>query len=418
MTESKLRFWEIALLFALAAALMWGSWSLQQQDRLERKMIRLHVIANSDSEADQALKLQVRDRVLTLATDILRRADSREQAERDIEAALPDLQAAAADEIAAQGYSCGVTARLERAEFPEKDYDGFSLPAGEYLALRVVIGEGQGRNWWCVVFPPLCTAAASDWEETAIACGIVGTYIVARRLVFISGGITHASFGGLGLGFYLGVNPIWMALAFAILSAFGVEWVSKSQDVREDSAIAGVWSLGMALGVIFIFLTPGYAPNLSAYLFGNILTITTADLWAMLALVVGLSALFLLFLREIVYVAFDRDFAQTQGLPVKFIEYALMCCVATTIVLSIRMVGIMLLMSLLTLPQITMNLFTSDFKKILWGSILIGFTGCISGLLLSYYLNVPSGAFIILFLVVVFLALKAIKAFIVPLKKE
>ena len=138
----------------------------------------------------------------------------------------------------------------------------------------------------------------------------------------------------------------------------------------------------------------------------------------MLALVVGLSALFLLFLREIVYVAFDRDFAQTQGLPVKFIEYAMMCCVATTIVLSIRMVGIMLLMSLLTLPQITMNLFTSDFKKILLGSILIGFTGCISGLLLSYYLNVPSGAFIILFLVVVFLALKAIKAFIVPLKKE
>ena len=162
MTESKLRFWEIALLFALAAALMWGSWSLQQQDRLERKMIRLHVIANSDSEADQALKLQVRDRVLTLATDILRRADSREQAERDIEAALPDLQAAAADEIAAQGYSCGVTARLERAEFPEKDYDGFSLPAGEYLELRVVIGEGQGRNWWCVVFPPLCMVDAAD----------------------------------------------------------------------------------------------------------------------------------------------------------------------------------------------------------------------------------------------------------------
>lgn len=172
MSESKLRFWEIALLFALAAALMWGSWSLQQQDRLERKMIRLHVIANSDSESDQALKLQVRDRVLTLATDILRQADSREQAECDIEAALPDLQAAAADEIAAQGYSCGVTAQLERAEFPEKAYDGFSLPAGEYLALRVVIGEGHGRNWWCVVFPPLCTTAASDWEETAIACGM------------------------------------------------------------------------------------------------------------------------------------------------------------------------------------------------------------------------------------------------------
>ena len=98
---------------------------------------------------------------------------------------------------------------------------------------------------------------------TAIACGIVGTYIVSRRLVFISGGITHASFGGLGLGFYLGMNPILMAMLFSVLSAFGVEWASKTQNVREDSAIAGIWSLGMALGVIFIFLTPGYAPNLS-----------------------------------------------------------------------------------------------------------------------------------------------------------
>jgi len=141
---------------------------------------------------------------------------------------------------------------------------------------------------------------------TAIACGIVGTYIVSRRLVFISGGITHASFGGLGLGFYLRTNPILMAMLFSILSAFGVEWASKTQNVREDSAIAGVWSLGMALGVIFIFLTPGYAPNLSAYLFGNILTISTADILWILGLVVLLILIFSLFLREIVYVAFDR----------------------------------------------------------------------------------------------------------------
>ena len=235
---------------------------------------------------------------------------------------------------------------------------------------------------------------------TAIACGIVGTYIVSRRLVFISGGITHASFGGLGLGFYLGTNPILMAMLFSILSAFGVEWASKTQNVREDSAIAGVWSLGMALGVIFIFLTPGYAPNLSAYLFGNILTISTADILWILGLVVLLILIFSLFLREIVV---------TQGLPVKWIEYTMMCFIAMTIVLSIRLVGIMLLMSLLTLPQITVNLFTSDFKKIIWGSIAIGFLGCVSGLVLSYFLNVPSGAFIILFLVVLFLALKAIK---------
>lgn len=244
---------------------------------------------------------------------------------------------------------------------------------------------------------------------TAIACGIVGTYIVSRRLVFISGGITHASFGGLGLGFYLGTNPILMAMIFSILSAFGVEWVSKTQSVREDSAIAGVWSLGMALGVIFIFLTPGYSPNLSAYLFGNILTISTTDLLWIGGLVVILGIVFTLFLREIVYVAFDRDFAVTQHLPVKWIEYAMMCFIAMTIVLSIRLVGIMLLMSLLTLPQITVNLFTSDFKKIIWGSIAIGFLGCVSGLVLSYFLNVPSGAFIILVLVVLFLVVKTIK---------
>jgi len=243
---------------------------------------------------------------------------------------------------------------------------------------------------------------------TAIACGMVGTYIVSRRLVFISGGITHASFGGLGLGFYLGTNPILTAMVFSILSAFGVEWVSKSQDVREDSAIAGVWSLGMALGVICIFLTPGYAPNLSAYLFGNILTISYTDLYWITGLVIILSLVFTLYIREIIYVAFDHDFAKTQGLPVKWIEYTMMFFIAVTIVLSIRLVGIMLLMSLLTLPQITVNLFTSDFKKIIWGSIFLGFLGCVSGLIFSYYLNVPSGAFIILVLVILFLLAKGV----------
>lgn len=244
---------------------------------------------------------------------------------------------------------------------------------------------------------------------TAIACGIVGTYIVARRLVFISGGITHASFGGLGLGFYLGMNPILTAMLFAVLSAFGVEWASRTQNLREDSAIAGVWSLGMALGVIFTFLTPGYAPNLSAFLFGNILTISMTDIGWITALVAVLTLVFSLGMRSIVFVAFDRDFAMTQRLPVKAIEYMMMFFIAVTIVLSIRLVGIMLLMSLLTLPQITVNLFTSSFRTIMMGSILIGFLGCVSGLLLSYYLNVPSGAFIILVLVVFFLIVKAIK---------
>ncbi|WP_106831380.1 metal ABC transporter permease [Parabacteroides pacaensis] len=245
---------------------------------------------------------------------------------------------------------------------------------------------------------------------TVIVCGIVGTYIVARRLVFISGGITHASFGGLGLGFYLHVNPIFMALIFAVLSAFGVEWMSKKQGVREDSAIAGFWALGMALGVIFIFRTPGYAPNLSAFLFGNILTISHTDLYWIAGLVVLLSAMFILFFKEIVYVAFDGDFAITQGLPVKLIEYVMMLFISVTIVISIRLVGIMLLMSLLTLPQMTVNIFTSDFKKIILGSIGIGFLGCVAGLVTSYFLDVPSGACIILVLVVIFLVVKGISS--------
>ncbi|MDR1914014.1 MAG: metal ABC transporter permease [Clostridiales bacterium] len=244
---------------------------------------------------------------------------------------------------------------------------------------------------------------------TAIACGMAGTYVVSRRLVFISGGITHASFGGLGLGFYLGLNPILTAMVFSVLSAFGVEWVSRSQQVREDSAIAGVWSLGMALGVIFIFLTPGYTPNLSAYLFGNILTISSLDILWIALLALALSLVFILFFREIVYVAFDKEFAHTQGLPVKGIEYMMMFFIALTIVLSIRLVGIMLLMSMLTLPQIIVNLFTSDFRKIVWGSMALGFLACVAGLFLSYYLNVPSGAFIILVLVVTFLIAKMLK---------
>ena len=252
---------------------------------------------------------------------------------------------------------------------------------------------------------------------TCIACGIVGTYIVSRRLVFISGGITHASFGGLGLGFYLGINPIFSAMAFSVASAFGVEWLSKKQGIREDSAIASVWALGMALGVICVFLTPGYTPNISAYLFGNILTITLADIWTagVLALVLVLS--FILFLKPILYTAFDREFAQTKGLPVVWIEHLMMLAIAITIVSSIRLIGIMMLLSLLTVPQMTANVFTSGFKNIIVYSCLIGIIGCFSGLFLSYYLNVPSGVAIIFIQVILFLFCRFIvKPFIISPK--
>jgi len=244
---------------------------------------------------------------------------------------------------------------------------------------------------------------------TCIICGIVGCYIVSRRLVFIAGGITHASFGGLGIGFFLGINPIVSALVVSVASALGVEWLSQKQGVREDSAIAAFWALGMALGVIFIYLTPGYAPNISAYLFGSILTITVADLWfaGILALLLTLASL--LFFRQILYTAFDREFAKTQGVNVTLIERLMMFAVAVAIVSSIRLMGIMLLMSLLTIPQMTANIFTSSFKKMLILSVLIGIAGCFAGLFASYRMNIPSGAAIIFIQALIFIVCKIFK---------
>ena len=168
----KFHTFELALLLALAAALLWGAWSLHRQDDLQEKMIRLHVIANSDSDADQTLKLHVRDAVLCRAEDILRQSADMTEARARLRDSLPTIGDAAAQELAAQGSGYAVSVALEDTEFPRKTYDGFALPAGEYLALRVVIGAGEGRNWWCVVYPPLCTAAACELEGVALEGGM------------------------------------------------------------------------------------------------------------------------------------------------------------------------------------------------------------------------------------------------------
>ena len=171
-STDKLHLLEIAALLAVAVTLIWGIWSLQEQDALEKKIIRLHVLANSDEQYDQDLKLQVRDKVLAEATALLEESADMQDARTRLENALPQLEQTARQEIAAQGYDYTVSARLENTEFPLKEYDGFALPAGEYLALRVLIGKAEGQNWWCVVYPPLCTAAAADMEETAMSAGL------------------------------------------------------------------------------------------------------------------------------------------------------------------------------------------------------------------------------------------------------
>ncbi len=236
----------------------------------------------------------------------------------------------------------------------------------------------------------------------SIACGLIGTYIVTRRLVFISGGITHASFGGIGLGLYTGFSPIISAAVFSVLSAFGVEWLSKRREMREDSAIAVFWTLGMALGIFFSFLAPGFTPDLSAFLFGNILTISKFDIWMLGVVAVVLALFFIFFIHPIIYVAFDREFARSQGIPVQVFEYVLMMFIALTIVSCLRMIGIVLAISLLTIPQMTANLFTHNFKRIIWLSIGIGFACCIGGLIISYLVQVPSGASIIFFSILIY----------------
>ena len=243
----------------------------------------------------------------------------------------------------------------------------------------------------------------------SIACGIIGTYIVTRRLVFISGGITHASFGGIGIGLYSGFPPLLSAAIFAVLSAFGVEWFSKRKDMREDSAIAVFWTFGMAVGIIFSFLAPGFTPDLSGFLFGNILTITGADLILLAVIAIALTVFFFLFIDPIICIAFDREFARSQRIPVAIFEYVLMMFVALTIVSCLRMVGIVLVISLLTLPQMTANLFTHSFKKIILLAILIGYISCLGGLVISYELRVPSGAAIIFFSILVYAACKLTK---------
>lgn len=237
----------------------------------------------------------------------------------------------------------------------------------------------------------------------SISCGLIGTYIVSRRMVFISGGITHASFGGLGIGHFLGINPVMGAAVFSILSAIGIEAFAQRARMQQDSAIAVLWSLGMAIGIIFIYITPGYSPNLMSYLFGSILAVSMMDIWLLVALTMITTAGFSLFYRVIFYSAFDEEFMQVRRIPVKLMNYIMLSFVALTIVLNIRMAGVILVMSLLTIPQATVQIFTRDFKKIMVYSILTGFAGAFSGLLLAYYANIPSGATIVFVMFVFYL---------------
>ena len=170
--DRKLKKWELCLMFGLLCTLASGAWLEREQTELSGRMIRLHVIANSDSAEDQALKLAVRDRVLEQAEGLYPAGADLDTAREALEDSLTELAAAGRREVEARGYDYPVTAAITQCWFPTKEYDGFSLPAGEYTALRVVIGEGEGKNWWCVAFPPLCLGAASETVDDAVSAGL------------------------------------------------------------------------------------------------------------------------------------------------------------------------------------------------------------------------------------------------------
>jgi zinc transport system permease protein len=252
----------------------------------------------------------------------------------------------------------------------------------------------------------------------SICCGIIGSYIIIRKMVFISGGITHASFGGIGIAWFLGINPLIGASVFAILSSVVVETFSKRSKINNDAIIGMMWALGMAIGIIFIYLTPGYTPNLMSYLFGNILSVTLNDNILLLLFLIILAIVFVLFNKPILYLAFDKNYAETQQKKWFIIDYILMIMVSICIVMNIRVIGIVLLISFLTIPQITASVITSKFNLLILYSCIIGIIGSFLGLFVSYKYNIPSGATIIFCFILIFLIVKLISIIISSITKK
>lgn len=243
----------------------------------------------------------------------------------------------------------------------------------------------------------------------SIACGIVGSYVVVKRIVFISGGISHAAFGGIGLGYFLKFDPIIGAILFCIISALGIGVIGRKIR-REDAVIGIIWASGMALGIIFISMSEGYAPDLFSYLFGSILTVPKSDIFLMLSLDFLIILTVVLLYKGLLAVSFDEEYARAVGYPVNAIYLILLCLVALTVVILIRVVGIILVVALLTIPAATAGLFVKNLKNMMMLSVLFGiiFTG--GGLWISYVLDIPSGATIILVSGVAFSISMLIKA--------
>lgn len=236
----------------------------------------------------------------------------------------------------------------------------------------------------------------------SVACGVIGSYVVTKRLVFVSGGISHSVFGGIGLGIFLGINPLVILIPFALFCAIGIGWIHKKTKLPADTAIGIFWAFGMALGIFFVNLTPGYVPDLFSYLFGNILTVPTFDLMVIVILNLVIGGTVFLFYKEFLAISFDEEYAEVSGVPVNTLYLILLCLIALTVVILIRIVGVILVIALLTIPSAIAKSYTRSFISLIVVSSIMSAVLTIAGLWVSYYLNFASGATIILLSCVAF----------------
>ncbi len=251
----------------------------------------------------------------------------------------------------------------------------------------------------------------------SIACGIVGTYVVVNRIVFISGGIAHAAYGGIGLGYFLGFDPVLGAVGFSVASALGMGLVQQRTRQRADTLIGVMWAIGMALGIILVDLTAGYKADLMSYLFGSILAVPTGDLWMMAALDLIIVAVVTLLYKELLAISFDRTFATVENLPVETIYLILLSMVAFTVVMMMRVVGLIMVIAMLTIPAAISGQLVKDMRRMMVLASILGIIFTVVGLWFSYTFNLTSGATIILVAGTAYLLTPLIKR-ILPRKSE
>jgi ABC-type Mn2+/Zn2+ transport system permease subunit len=233
-------------------------------------------------------------------------------------------------------------------------------------------------------------------------CAIIGVYVVLKGLSFIGAGIAHASFGGVALGFLLGINPLLTAIGFCLATAWGIGLVARKSQVKEDTAIGIFFASTMALGILFIGLMQGYNVDLFGYLFGSILAVGAEDVWITLGLGVVVLVVVGLFFKELMFVTFDAEMAEVTGVPAGKVYFLLITLIALTVVLSIKVVGIVLVSALIVTPAAAAYQLTEDFRKMMALAVIIGVGSAVGGLLLSYPLNTASGATIVLLVTLVF----------------